>query len=115
MRNNHAQLSIIPLTIFSLLAACDGLSSKQKAAAANAMKALLNKTEPFMPVTEGQVTARRIREKYKLQTTDDIASILTNRLSEESKYNSIIRSKTLPVIWGVAKEHVDRASKLLED
>ncbi|HEV7889070.1 MAG TPA: hypothetical protein VGP08_00455 [Pyrinomonadaceae bacterium] len=189
IRNKHAQLSITSLTIFSLLAACGGLSSKQEAAIANAMKALqklnaateigvnyqsyqpllieakaqvndaesvlpdgelkselsaamdayadagdawgafiregkgdevdsfllLNKIESFMPVTEGQATARRLREKYRLQTTDDIASILTNRLSEESKHNAIIRSKTLPVIWGVAKEHVDRASKLLED
>src|SRR5215213_5897598 len=40
MRDKHARLSIISITIFSLLAACGGLSSKQKAAAANALKAL---------------------------------------------------------------------------
>src|SRR2546423_328903 len=187
MRNKNECLGIIFLTIFSLLAACGGLSSKQKEAAANAMKALqklnaateigvnyqnyqpllieaktqvneaesilpdgelkselsaamdayadagdawgafirygkgdeesflrLNNPEPWMPATEGQAIARRLKEKYKLQTTDDIASILTNRLSEESKDNSIIRSRTLPVIWSAAKEHVDRASKLLE-
>src|ERR1700759_4072160 len=152
MRNRHGRLSIISLTIFSFLVACGGLSSKQKTAAANAMKALqklnaateigvnyqnyqpllieaktqvneaesvlpdgevkselnaamdayadagdaweafiregkgdeadsfllLNETEPLVPVTEGQLTARRLREKYRLQTTDDIASILTN-------------------------------------
>jgi hypothetical protein len=185
-----ARLSVLPLTILFVFAACGSLPSKQKTTAENALKALqkleaateigvnyqvyqpmlieaktqvnevnnnlpdgelkselsaamdayadagdawdafirngkgdeeerflqLNNPEPGMPITESQTTARRLREKYKLQTTADIASSLTGILPDyEGTHVALIKSKTIPVIWNVAKGHVNSASKLLNE